>query len=242
MRTSSLVTSYAQAGLFLLLGVNCIRSWLRARDARAGHLALATALFGVNSLMGAITNSLYDSTKGQQAPRWESILSSIVIYLAILAFLRFLGDFIRFHAALKALAVVTVAVNIVLAIFIKPGVSFKSGRLEITYRPYVLYILLYIALTLAVLGLSFLFYGARVQGLARFRMMSIGAGFTILFVVIGLLPLLLFEKPTVAQIRTWSEWLGYIGLVTAPLLYLGFAPPRWLNRRFGAESPLPVRS
>src|ERR1043165_1256986 len=113
MRTPSLVTSYLQAGLFLLLGVNCIRSWLRSRDARARHLALATALFGVNSLIGAITNSLYDTTKGQQAPRWESIVSSIVLYLAILAFLRFLGDFIRFPMILKALAVVSIAVNIV---------------------------------------------------------------------------------------------------------------------------------
>jgi len=242
MRTPSLVTSYLQAGLFLLLGVNCIRSWLRSRDARARHLALATALFGVNSLIGAITNSLYDTTKGQQAPRWESIVSSIVLYLAILAFLRFLGDFIRFPVILKGLAVVSIAVNIVLAAIIKPGVTFKGGRLEITYRPYVLYILLYIALTLAVLGLSFLFYGSRVRGIARFRMLSIGSGFTVLFIVIGLLPLLLFEKPTVQQIRTWSDWLGYIGLATAPLLFVGFAPPRWLSRRFGAESPLPVRS
>ena len=242
MRTSSLVTSYVQAGLFLLLGMNCIRSWLRSHDARAGHLALATALFGANSLLGAITSTLYDTTKGQQAPRWESILSSIVLYLALLAFLRFLGDFIKFPAALKGLAVLSIAVNIVLAILIRPGVMFKGGRLEITYRPYVLYILLYLAVMFAILGLSFLFYGARVRGLARFRMMSIGGGFTILFVVIGLLPLLLFEKPTVAQIRTWSEWLGYVGLVTAPMLYLGFVSPRWLSRRFGAESPMPVRS
>jgi hypothetical protein len=185
MRTSSIVTSYVQAGLFLLLGLNCIRSWLRTRDVRSGHLALATGLFGVNSLMSAITGSLYDTTKGQQAPRWEGIVSSIVIYLAILAFLWFLSDFIRFPVGLKAVAVVSVAVNCVLAILIKPGVSFKGGRLEITYRPYVLYILLYIAVTLAVLGLSFLFYGTRVRGLARVRMLSIGAGFTILFVVVG---------------------------------------------------------
>jgi len=72
-------------------------------------------------------------------------------------------------------------------------------------------------------------------------MLSIGAGFTILFVVVGLLPLVLFEKPTLQQIRTWSEWLGYVGLVTAPLLFLGFAPPRALTRRLGAEEAVPVR-
>src|SRR5437763_1346764 len=69
MRTTALVTGYIEAALFTLLGVRCVLSWLRQHDRASATLATATVLFGLSSLIGAVTTTLYDSPKGETAPR-----------------------------------------------------------------------------------------------------------------------------------------------------------------------------
>jgi hypothetical protein len=245
VRTTQLVTSYIQTVLFLALAFRCILSWQRTKEKRAAHLAVATTLYSINSLMSAVTNTFINTRAGEQAPRWESILSTIVLYAAILAFLVFLGDFVRFPIVLKYVAVVSIIVNMVLAIFIKVEPRFIGNckpvpqpdcRLDITHRGYVIYILTYIAIAFAILGFSFLYYGSRVDGLARFRLLCIGSSFTVFFILIGILPLWLFQKPTADELQTLTNVFSYIALITAPLLYVGFAPPRWITSRFGEQA------
>lgn len=237
MRTTQLVTSYIQTVLFLALATKCVAAWRRTHDKRSAHLALATSLYGLNSLLSAVTNSFINTQAGEVAPRWEQILSSIVLYSAILAFLTFLGDFVRFPAALKWLAVLSTLVNIGLAIAIRPQVKFVGDRLVISNKGYITYLLAYIAIAFGVLGFTFLFYGARLQRFARFRLMCIGSAFTLLFVIIGVLPLWIFQAPTREELRSLTNVLSYAALVTAPLLYVGFAPPKWIAQRYGPETP-----
>jgi hypothetical protein len=211
-------------------------SWRRAKDKRSAHLALATSLYGLNSLMSAITNTFINTLAGERAPRWESILSTLVLYAAILAFLSFLSDFVKFPQVLKWVAVISIIVNMVLAVFIKVDTKFVGAKLVITHRAYVVYILAYIGVAFGVLGFSFLYYGSRVSGLARFRLVCIGSAFTLLFIIIGVLPLWIFQKPTVEELRSLTNILSYVALVSAPLLFVGFAPPKWVTARFGSEA------
>jgi hypothetical protein len=242
MRTSTLITSYLQAFIFVALGLRCIVAWLRTRDKRSAHLASAAGLFGVSSLLGAITSTIYDATKGETAPRWEQVLSSIILFISIYFFLRFLFDFIPFPSWVHVIILILTLANIVLAIIEKPDLRLDTKTFQIvpipgvdnpiSYRGYLSYILLYLAAAFGVLAVAFLIYGFRTAGLARFRMVSIGLGFLLFFIVIGLLPRLLFGDPSKETIKTLLNVLRYVALVTGPLLYLGFAPPEFIRRRF----------
>ncbi|MGZ4204391.1 MAG: hypothetical protein ACXVES_03730 [Actinomycetota bacterium] len=244
MRTTQLVTSYISAALFLLLGVRCTLNWLRQRDKTAAHLALATALFGISTIISAISATVYDSTKLETPPHWLSAVSSIISFLAIYGFLVFLGDFVRFHAAIRGLFALATVAAIVFAIIEEPDLRFDPARglvkiqgvhNPVNYKTYIGTLLIYYAIVLAILWISFFVNALRLSGLARLRMMLIAAGFFLLFVVVGLLPRLLFggvSPKTVSNVLRVAEW---VAIVSAPLLLVGFSPPRWLSDRYSSH-------
>lgn len=242
MRTATLVTSYIQAGIFAALALRCFFSWSRERDRRSGHLAWAAGLFGANSLMSAVVSTIYDATKGQMTPRWESALSTVVIFLSIYAFLLFLSDFVSFPRWLKIVFVGATALNIVLSVVERPDLRFDAQKFQIvaipgvhnpiSYHAYLGYVLAYLAVSLGVLAMAFLIYALRTVGLARLRMALIGTGFLLLCVVIGLLPRLLFGHPSAHTIMNLLTVLEYVALATGPLLLLGFVPPEFVKARF----------
>lgn len=245
MTTQQLVVQYLQAALFLALGYRASRAWVRDRDQRAHHLMFATVLFALNSLISAINSTVYDSSMGEIPPRWLTVLSSVIIYLSIYFFLRFLGDFVRFPRWVEIVFGLATVVNIVLAVIERPEFRFdpKRGLVDIpgvtnpiSYRAYVGYVLLYLAAAFGALFLAFLVYGLRVRGLARARMLLISGGFFLLFVAIGLIPRLLFGDPSAESIADLLAVVRYLALGSAPLLLLGFAPPRWVTRRYGGAS------
>lgn len=242
MRTATLVTSYLQAAIFAALALRCFFSWSRERDRRSAHLAWAAGLFAANSLMGAIVSTIYDATKGQVAPRWESSLSTVILFLSIYAFLLFLSDFIRFPRWLKIVFVGATAVNVVLSLVERPDLRLDAQKFQIvpipgvhnpiSYHGYLGYVLLYLAVTLGVLTVAFLVYALRTVGLARLRMASIGTGFLLLCVVVGLLPRVLYGHPSAHTIMNLLTVLEYVSLATGPLLLLGFVPPEFVKARF----------
>ncbi|HEU5001359.1 MAG TPA: hypothetical protein VFW71_01080 [Actinomycetota bacterium] len=242
MRTSTLATSYIQAVIFGALAGRCLLGWFRERDRRSAHLAWAAGLFGVTSLLGAITSTIYDSTKGQTAPRWETIIAGAMMYLAIYAFLLFLADFIRFPRWVRAFFLAATGVNVVLAFIERPDLRFDGRTSQIVsipgihnpinYRTYLGYILAYLAVSLGLLTVAFLAYAFRTAGLARLRMLLIGSGFLLLCVVVGLLPRLLFGHPSAQTISHLLTVLQYVALVAGPLLLVGFAPPTFLKNLF----------
>jgi hypothetical protein len=246
-RNTTLVTSYLQALIFAVLAVRCIASWLRDRDLRSAHLALAAGLFASSSLMGAVTNTFIDATKAEVTPRWETIASTVILFLSIYAFLLFLSDFVRYPAFVHVVIIAVTVVSIVFAFIERPDLklNFKTFQLEkipgihnpLAYKTYIGVVLAYLAIAFGVLALAFLTYGFRTGGLARFRMVCIGSGFLLFCIVIGLLPRLLFGDPTAHTIKTLLNVLTYVALVTGPLLLLGFAPPKFVRDRFPEGAP-----
>lgn len=245
-RSTQLLTSYLQAVVFATLGIRCYLSWRSQRDKRSAHLAWAAGLFGTNSLMSAITTTFIDSTKNEVAPRWEQIVSSIVIYLAIYGFLLFLSDFIAYPKWVHGLLIAITSAGIVFAFLERPAlrINFRNPKScpfenilgidnPIPYKTYIFIVLGYLGLAFGVLAIAFLVYGARSAGLARFRMLSIGSGFLLLCAVIGLIPLILFGNPCAGTPKAILNVITYVALVSAPLLLLGFSPPKFVRDRFG---------
>jgi hypothetical protein len=239
MRTSQLATTYIQAFIFAALGIRCVVAYARERDKRSADLAWAAGLFGLSSMISAVTSTIWDQTLLEEPPRALTLLSSAIIFLSIYAFLRFLSDFIPFPKWIHAIIIVMTAGNIVLSVIERPDFRFDPQRgivpipgidNPISYRAYIGYVLIYLAVAFGVLALAFAMYGLRTAGVARFRMLSIASGFFLLFVVIGLLPRLLFGNPSLETIRTISNIARYVALFSAPLLFVGFAPPAWVRR------------
>ena len=241
MRNSQLVTSYIQAIVFVALGVRVTLAWRRERDRRSAHLAAAGVLFGLQSLLSAVSGTIWDATKLESPPRALSVLTSILLFVAVFEFLQLLGDFITYPKWAHALSPIALGVNVVLAIIERPDFRFdpEKGLVPIegvsnpiSYRVYVGYVLVYLAVAFGILAFAFLAYGMRTHALARFRMLTIGSGFLLFFIVIGLLPRMLYGDPTAETVKTALNVLQFVALAVGPLLLLGFAPPGLIRARF----------
>ena len=241
MRTTQLVTGYISTIFFLGLGIRCTMSWLQQRDKTSAHLAVATALFGLSQLINVISTSVYDQTKLKFPPSWIGIVSGVIGLLAIYGFLVFLGDFVDFPTAIRGLFALATLVSVIFTIIERPDLRFdpKLGLVKvpgihnpINYRTYIGAVLIYYAIVLAILWISFFVNALRVTGLARARMGLIAGGFFLLFVVVGLLPRLVFGSVDPKTLNNVLQIAEYIAIVSAPLLFLGFAPPKWLSDRF----------
>lgn len=244
-RTTSLLTSYLQAVIFSALAIRCFMGWRRDRDSRSAHLALASGLYGAFSLLGAVTTTFIDQTKLEQQPRWEQILSGVLLLLAVYVFLLFLSDFIRFPKVVHGLFIIATLGAIVFTFIERPDLrlNFQTFKIEkipgidnpIDYTTYVNGLLVYLIIAFGVLAVSFLVYGFRSRGLARFRMVSIASGFLLFCVVLGLLPRILTSG---GSVKNLLNVLTYVALFIGPLLFIGFSPPKFIKDRF-PESPQP---
>ena len=243
MRDSQLITAYLQAIVFVALGVRVTIAWMQERDRRSAHLAAAGVLFGVQSLLSAVSGTIWDANKLETPPHALSVFTSIVLFVAVYEFLQLLGDFITYPRWAHALSPIALAVNVVFALIERPDIRFDPQKgivpiagvhNPISYKVYVGYVLVYLAVAFGILAFAFLTYGLRTHALARFRMMTIGGGFFLFFVVIGLLPRLLYGDPTAETVKHALNVLQYVALGVGPLLLLGFAPPKLVRARFGS--------
>jgi glucan phosphoethanolaminetransferase (alkaline phosphatase superfamily) len=245
VRASQLVTQYIQAALFAGLGLRAVAGWLRNRELRQAHLALATGLFGAQQLVSAINTTLYDAALGETPPRALTILTSVLIFSSVYAFVLFLSDFVAFPRFLHGVAILATLFVIVMSFIERPDLRFDPNRgvvhisgvtNPISYRTWISFLLIYLAIAFGVLAAAFAVFGGRQRGLARLRMLLVGGGFFLLFVAIGLVPRLLFGNPSAATIRNLLNVVRYMALGSAPLLFLGFTPPRWLSSRAGGAA------
>lgn len=245
MRTSQLITQYLQSALFAAIGARVVVEWVRVRERRQAHLALATGLFGISSLIGAVNATIYDSTKAEQPPHAVTAVSTAILLFSVLAFMVFLTDFITTPRWVIGIAGLVTLAIIVINTVERPDLRFDPQRgvvpipgidNPISYRAWIGFLLVYLAICFGLMWLAFLVYGLRVRGMARFRMLSISGGFFLLFAVIGLLPRLLFGNPSAETIRDLINVVRYVALASPPLLLLGFAPPRWISHRFADKN------
>src|SRR5262249_23114621 len=148
-RNSQLTTSYIQAIVFVALGVRVTMGWMRDRDTRSAHLAVAGVLFGLQSLLSAISGTVWDATKLETPPHALSVFTSILLFVAVFEFLQLLGDFITYPRWAHLLSPLALAVNVVFALIERPDIRFdpKKGIVPIagvhnpiSYKVYIGYV------------------------------------------------------------------------------------------------------
>ena len=102
----------------------------------------------------------------------------------------------------------------------------------IHYITYLGAVLAYYAVVLGILWVAFFVNGLRLESLARLRMLLIAGGFFLLFVAICLIPRILFGKPDTGTNKAIITTVEYLAIISAPLLLVGFSPPKWLSARY----------
>lgn len=241
IRNLQIVISFGTALVFAGLAVRAFSQWAQLRERRSAHLALATTLFATSQFISANNSAFYNALAGNPPPRWISATSGTIGVFAFYWFILFLFDFVHVPAIARAVALLGTLEFMILAVVEHGSLRSVDGKLVGVFEPldFHLYLWLIVGWYLAITGalwVSFLLFGLRNQGLARTRMLLIAGGFFLFFVVIGLIPMLLINNNT-AFWKNFATVLGALLLMAAPLLLIGFAPPRWLKARF----PEPAR-
>lgn len=232
------VNQYVQSALFLLLGSAAVRRWARNRERREEHLAWAAVMYAGAQLMLALQATLFTETNARIPPRAWTVVWNILLFCALYAFLVFLADFVRSPRWARVLAVVATTVNLAFAVVLRPEIVLVGGstlvrlpaRNPIPYDLFVVSGVVYIAGTFCVLAAAFAVYGLGSRGMARLRMLAIGGGFALLLAAVGILPLFLYGRPSPTT-RGALVVVQTLSLGAAPLLYLGFTPPRRVRDR-----------
>jgi hypothetical protein len=148
----------------------------------------------------------------------------------------FLFYLVRVPAIARAIALLGTAEFILLIVIEHASAKIVNQKFvleghPIAFRTYLYAVVGWYLLITGIMWVSFLVYGLRNEGLARVRMLYIAAGFFLIFVVIGMIPLLLLENST-SFWRGLGTVLGVLILLSAPLLFIGFTPPAWLKARY----------
>jgi signal transduction histidine kinase len=212
--------TYVTAAGFVVLAVITVRDWLRFRVAIRRHLALATGLLAMVDVVSLVS---------------KSVPSSVGLLLSEISIVGFMGAgyaLLLFRDALVPLKFRTKALVGVLcagSVLLVSAITFwRSAPQAIGLLAVVLLIGVWMGTVgEPVLRLWLVARGRPAVQKARLRALSLGYGgliviLGILLVGVGIQPLLtnqLFKLAT--ELMT---------LAVIPVLYLSFAPPRWVRR------------
>lgn len=239
-----LAVSFVQAAIFLAVGLRATLEWRATKAVPQGHLAIATSLWGANSLANALSRLINGvATCADPVPRFWTVAPTVLLLAGLYAYLTFLKDFLNYPTWAHVLAIVVSVGLAGLAVVTKaayaidtaeslkpmacPGFSSADRTL---WQVYVVAILVWLFAVFAVLAVSFLRYSRRVHGLARFRMSAIATGFLLILVAIVVLSGGLTGAGGGAIIRV----IQLLALGAAPALLFGFTPPAFIKARYPA--------
>src|SRR5256714_4519156 len=205
---------------FLALGVSTVIDWLRRRERSLGYLALALSTLGLTSVLGQLnTRTEY---------RLGTLLGDFTLVLLMAsgyALLLFRDSFIPLSRRLRVGALVlclavTVAA-LVVAIPVSPAVRPTSVQLAAS----IALVLVWMAcVTEPIIRLWAASRGR--PAVQRARLRALGGGYAAIVII---LLVAVFGGSAVAN--PFVQWLfELVAIIALPLLYVGFAPPRWLRR------------
>jgi signal transduction histidine kinase len=204
---------------FLLIAVLAVRDWLRYRDAGRGWLALAISSLAVVSVTGQLAKLVHEAT-------WITTDVTLAVFmLAGLALLLFRDTVIPLGRRVR-----TAAVAITAAVTVGYGIGSVGTTGTASLRPlqYGLLLALVVVWCLSVGEPSVRFWlvARRLPAVQRARLRSLSAGYgaIVAILVIDVAAGSYASNPVLQVI------VGFAQLGIVPLLYAGFAAPRWLRR------------
>ena len=212
------LVQYAVSAGFVALSIIILIDWLRYRERSRGYLALAIGLLGVTSLLGrvsAITGSRFAFILG--------VLSLIAFMASGYMLLVFRDSFVPLTQRLRLGALIAVVVTIVFDLVVMPPGTPHLGPLQSV--AVILLVTVWAGCVMEpIVRLWIASRGRPAVQRARLRALSAGyAGLVIVLLIAGI-------GGTAAATPLVQFAIQLVALLVIPLLYAGFAPPRWLRR------------
>ncbi len=209
------------AAAFLLIGLLALRDWWRGGERRRGYLALALGSLGLVALAGGL-----ESLVGNQ-PRLDGLLL-VLFMLSAAGLLLYRDSVLRLPAGVSILAAILLVGPT--AFILVVGIPASANPAATTpIRSAALDLLLVVwCLAVAEPAYRLFRFSSRLPLIQRARMRSLAAGYAGIMMVVVLL--------LVAYIAGVDNRVGVAlqacALLCVPPLYVGFAPPRWLRKRW----------
>src|SRR5213080_2587464 len=205
---------------FLALGLSTVIEWLRRRERSIGYLALALGTLGLTSILGQL-NPLSDYRLGTLIGDFTLVLLMTSGY----ALLLFRDSFIPLSRQLRIgaliLCVGTTAAALVVMVPVSPNVRPTTLQSAAT----IALVLVWTAcVTEPIVRLWAASRGRPAVQRARLRALDGGYAAIVIILLVSV-----FGGSAVAN--PFVQWLfEVVAIIALPLLYVGFAPPRWLRR------------
>ena len=219
MATAIRLLGYLVSAGFLALSLLTLRDWLRQRSRRRGYLALAIGLIGLTSLVGQL-----DTLTGTRYTAILTLLTLVLFMASGDALLLFRGTFLPLSRPAIGLALSASAAAVVLAqVTGLPGAGAQPTWAQ----------------SAAVLAIVLVWCVVVGEPIVRFWIASIGrpsvqkARLRVLsggYAAIVFILLVAGFAGQAAQGDAVQFSIQLLALLTIPLLYASFAPPRWLRR------------
>ena len=205
---------------FLLIAALSVRDWVRSRDPGRGWLALAIGSLGVVSAAGQLAKVL---PKGLA---WiTGDINLAVFMLSGLALLMFRDTVIPLGRRLRAAAIVITAL-VTLAVMVAIGGGTSSASPTPFQFGLTLVLIFVWCLSVGEPSVRFWLVARRLPAVQRARLRSLAAGY------IAIVAIIVFAvgAGAISSSPGLRVVTALLGLAILPLLYAGFAAPRWLRR------------
>ena len=212
------VLQFVVAALYGLVGLAALRSWVRARDAAGGFLALAVGGIAAVSL------------GGQLEPRLDQPFREVVQQVLEIAFLLSGYALVRLRATFVPLS--RTAHRVVIGVLVATQAAGSIALLSTNWAPASvkgaissLFILVWAACALEPAA-RFWWSARSLPRVQRSRLRSLAAGFT------GIALILVVSSATPSFVASIEVGIAIqlIAAVLVGLMYVSFAPPAWLRR------------
>ena len=209
---------WASAAGFTVLALVTLRQWSNERSTKLARLTLVLAMLALTSYLGRFAALL-------PQPNSDLIAVEVLAFeLSGYCLLLFHGAFIPVRRKVSVSAAVAIVVQF--ALFITAGVP---GPGVIPDPPQAAAILLLVAVWFGCVGeptvrLWLVSRNRPTVQRARLRALATGYGAIFIVLVVSAIP------GTAATTPALQVLVAVVGLLVVPLLYVSFAPPRWLRR------------
>ena len=208
---------YAVSVAFIGLGVLTVRDWLSGRDRRRGYLALALGLLGLVALTGQLQTLVgYNS-------EIITIVSLAAFQGSAFGLLMFRHSFIPYPrpVLLATFSLLVAAAGLDLALNPPQAPSAPATRAQMIVT---LALILVWVSCVAEPSIRFWMASRQLPAVQRRRLQAISLGY------FGIAAILVVAGGVGSKNQTVNVAVEALAVLVAPLLYVSFAPPRWLRR------------
>lgn len=214
--------SIATTAALVTIAVLAVRAWLSVKDRGRGWLALAIGSLALVSVAGQLQKLAPAAMGGTIGG-----VNLALFMLSGLALFLFRDTVIPLGRRLRVSAVVVTAVVTGVAVVFNLGMTATSSSQRPVQNVVLMLLVLVWSTSVGEPSVRFWLVSRRLPAVQRARLRALAAGYG---AVVALLVVDVVAATVHGQSDLLQIFVALAGLVIAPLLYAGFAAPRWLRR------------